>query len=238
MQHGTSRFYVYGHFSPNGELFYIGKGSGDRAFDSSGRNPDWHQEAVNHEVLLLEAFDTDREALDYEKELHILFGLRRTGGLLVNHVTGGGSLPEFLDIWKAKLSAHMKGKPAWNKGKSGVREETKEKMRAAKLGKKRGPYSEDHREAIARGLTGKKRSLEARESNRRAKLGTRHSEETKAKMSASHTGQKRSPQAKLNMSIAARGRTVSQAARAKMSATRKGVPWTASRRQRSMEVSL
>ena len=34
-------FYTYSHSAPNGKVFYIGKGKGDRAFSFNDRSNDW-----------------------------------------------------------------------------------------------------------------------------------------------------------------------------------------------------
>ena len=39
------RYYVYAHYKPNGELFYIGKGTGDRNETPSTRSKEWLNEA-------------------------------------------------------------------------------------------------------------------------------------------------------------------------------------------------
>ena len=41
------RYYVYAHYKPNGELFYIGKGTGDRNESVIARNKEWLNEAKN-----------------------------------------------------------------------------------------------------------------------------------------------------------------------------------------------
>lgn len=39
------RYYVYAHYKPNGELFYIGKGTGDRNETPIARSKEWLNEA-------------------------------------------------------------------------------------------------------------------------------------------------------------------------------------------------
>jgi hypothetical protein len=53
------------------------------------------------------------------------------------------------------MSKSLKGKPAWNKGVTGIikdSDETKEKKRQAHLGKKRQPHSEETKEKIRKSL--------------------------------------------------------------------------------------
>lgn len=73
------------------------------------------------------------------------------------------------------MSKSLKGKPAWNKGKTGVQthsDETKEKMRLSHLGKKRKPHSEETKQLLREQRLGKV-------SNRK---NYKHSEETKQKI--------------------------------------------------------
>jgi group I intron endonuclease len=83
---------------------------------------------------------------------------------------------------------------------------------------------------IAESQIGLKRSLEARERMRIAKLGKKHSEEHKRKIGLAHLGSKRSEEAKKKMSIKAMGnknslgthRIVSDETRKNMSESHKG----------------
>ncbi len=111
----------------------------------------------------------------------------------------------------------------WNYGKK-MSKESRNKMRLAKLGRKRGPHSEETKQKIREANIGQKRSpetiaklkkakehvsQETRDKMRQARLGIKVSEETKAKMSKAHTGvhktkgYKLSEETKLKM----RGRT-------------------------------
>jgi group I intron endonuclease len=77
--------------------------------------------------------------------------------------------------------------------------EHKEKLRLAKLGKKRGPLSEDHKRKIGLPKIGKPRSEETREKIRKAHLGNTygvgyiHTDEAKEKMSQAKLGKKHGP---------------------------------------------
>lgn len=80
--------YVYGHYKADtGELFYIGKGTGNRAWKNSGRNPYWNRVVAKHgrTVAILVDGLTDEEAYAKEKELIEQTGLRN----LVNLTEGG-----------------------------------------------------------------------------------------------------------------------------------------------------
>jgi hypothetical protein len=89
---------------------------------------------------------------------------------------------------KAKLSASRRGMVPWNKGVP-HKDETKEKMRAKKIGI---PLSEDHKKKIGESNKGKHENVvhtpEALEANRIAHLGKKASDETKEKMSIAHKG--------------------------------------------------
>lgn len=70
-----------------------------------------------------------------------------------------------------------------------VSEESKEKMRKAKIGKK---LSEEHKRKISESGKGRVFSLETREKIRVANTGRKHTEEEKIKMSEKATGRKQS----------------------------------------------
>ncbi len=109
------RFYVYRHLKATDKtVFYIGKGSGARAKSASGRNRHWHNIVKKHGYLVEIAQDclTNQEACDLE--IALIAPLRQQ---LCNIASGG--------------QAGLTGMP--------LKDEHKNKLRIAKLGKKQKP---------------------------------------------------------------------------------------------------
>jgi y4mF family transcriptional regulator len=85
-------YYVYSHTDPlNKETFYIGKGTGNRAYRCDERGSTWtervaaiHKSGLTFEVRVLHICSDEEEAFDLER---IEIGLRlRSGQKLVNEV--------------------------------------------------------------------------------------------------------------------------------------------------------
>lgn len=149
--------YTYAHCKPDGSIFYIGKGSGDRAYRTNHRNRYWQHIVAKHgtyTVNILAKWKTHEEALSHEVLLISCF--KDMGRKLANLTEGGegnsGYKPTSETL--AKMSASMKGKPSWAKGKKlkPHTEETKQKMSIARKGKS---ISEQHRINIGLSKKGK-----------------------------------------------------------------------------------
>lgn len=155
--HSKKPFYVYGHYTTSGELFYIGKGSGLRAWTKKNRTKEWKAFAAQgYEVRIIRRFETAESALKHEEELHIKYGLRAKGGRLVNQLIGGATPIKLVELWKAKIAEKARG----NKHT---------------LGRK---LTQEHRRKISDGLRGRKVSQETRQ-----KLASRPiSDEYRAKL--------------------------------------------------------
>jgi hypothetical protein len=88
-------YYVYLHKSAErGEVFYIGKGSGKRAWDSKKRNSDWKSKVEelddNWEVEIYKGDLTENEAYRLEEKLVKEFGFfDDENDQLTNHFPGG-----------------------------------------------------------------------------------------------------------------------------------------------------
>jgi hypothetical protein len=88
----TNNFYVYAHYKPDGNIFYIGKGHGGRAWKTSGRGEFWYRTVRKHggyHIVLLHKQLTEDEAFQKEKEEIEFWGRRKDGGFLINLTDGG-----------------------------------------------------------------------------------------------------------------------------------------------------
>ena len=144
-------FYTYAHHTPQGRLFYIGKGLGKRAYKKESRNQHWQnvvEKYGNPDIQILAYWETEEEALDHERLLISCF--RDLGHKLCNLSDGGkgnAGIP-MSDESKLKISLAKKGTPAWNKGIP-LTEECKQKLSETMMGRpswnKGKKHSEEHR---------------------------------------------------------------------------------------------
>lgn len=151
-------FCTYAHYTPQGRLFYIGKGTKRRAIQQSSRNQHWKNIVIKYgkpKVEILAKWDTEEEALSHERLLISCF--RDMGYNLANKADGGKSNSGFkhTEEHKKRMSILTKGRPgkkpsletleklrishlgqkSWNKGLKGVTKFSKEvvEKRVAKL---------------------------------------------------------------------------------------------------------
>lgn len=88
-------FYTYAHTrNDTGKIFYIGKGTGKRAWNKSGRNKWWKHivEKHGHKVHILFKTDVEQEAFD--QEILLIEGFKNQGLELVNQTDGGDMPPK------------------------------------------------------------------------------------------------------------------------------------------------
>jgi hypothetical protein len=133
--------FLYRHIRlDKNEPFYIGIGSNiSRCYTKQTRNKHWHNIVNKTEYEVEIIFDdlTIEEAKEKEKEFINLYGKKSNGGILVNITDGGDGCwgvkanEEQKELRKQRMieNNHFKGKKH--------NEESKEKMKLAKLGKKR-----------------------------------------------------------------------------------------------------
>lgn len=96
-------FCTYAHYTPQGRLFYIGKGSEKRAQSLKGRNKYWHRVVQKYgkpDIQVLANWGTNEEACSHEILLIDCF--KKLGHELVNMTSGGEG---------------TYGVAPWNKGK-------------------------------------------------------------------------------------------------------------------------
>jgi hypothetical protein len=83
-------YYTYAHYTPKGDLFYIGKGVDDRAFSFGDRSHSWKRAVKENKGLTIEIlanWHTENEAYNHEKLLIDCF--TEMGHKLVNQTKGG-----------------------------------------------------------------------------------------------------------------------------------------------------
>lgn len=170
-------FYVYQHRrNDTNEIFYIGKGYGDRAYTKHNRNDYWRKVASKANGFTVEFIvkNIDEElALLVEQEK--IDQLKKLGfwNKLTNITLGGEGVCglQHSDEAKLKMSFAKKGKPSPRKGAK-LSEETRKKISEVQKGKPKKPRTPEHQ----------------------------------AKINAINKGSKRSEESKLKMSIAAKKR--------------------------------
>jgi len=144
--------YVYAHYTPDGKVFYIGKGSGQRAWKTQHRNKYWHNivNKYGYQAKILASNLIEGQANAIEQAWIAVYGRRDLGtGCLVNMTDGGEGKTgaRHTAEAKTKMSIAKKGKPGHLKGKP-KSAETRMKISIAKRGVK---LSETHRLSIAAG---------------------------------------------------------------------------------------
>ena len=167
-------FYTYAHYTPQGRLFYIGKGQGKRAYAFYQRGSHWSNIVNKYgkpDVQILANWDTESEALNHEILLIDCF--RELGHKLCNKTIGGEGVSGLIhsEETRKKMSISRLGKIGHK-----LSDESKQKIRDANIGKK---ISEEVKKKISLAHKGKQYSL-----------GYRHTEESKIKISTASKGNK------------------------------------------------
>jgi hypothetical protein len=141
-----SDYYVYEHRrATTGEVFYVGKGKGYRAWVDSNRSKHWQRIAKKHGVTVRIIISGLQEwaAHEIERDLISLHGRRDIGyGRLINVTDGGdgSSGYKYSEETRQKMSAAKKAKPQSQEARMAKRAamnrpEVKQKLRAAQLGR-------------------------------------------------------------------------------------------------------
>lgn len=204
-------FYTYAHYTPEGRLFYIGKGTGTyaRARSTYRRNTYWCSVVKKYgkpTIKILAYWDEEWKALAHE--VFLIKRFKDLGETLTNMTEGGegqtGMIPwnkgrPWDEATKQKVSDSRKGTPAWNKGIP-ADPEAIEKISAARRGKPSWNKGIVCREET-KGLLREQRLGKSATWN----IGRKHSEETRRKCGAVNVGRPASDKQRAVASALAKG---------------------------------
>lgn len=149
-------YYVYGYFRDNGAPYYIGKGKGNRAFQSHKN----HQPPHHNNIKILNECLSEQEAYNLEIALIAEFGRKDLGtGILINKTDGGDGVSSNTMLGNTNARGN-KGKP-----KSDVH---KEKISKANKGK---PKSDQQKLKQSLAMTGRKQTEEEKQTRSKSMIG-------------------------------------------------------------------
>jgi hypothetical protein len=164
-------FYTYAHIrNDTNKIFYIGKGKGNRAFSSTGRNPFWKSivEKHGHKVEILANWKTEQEAFDHEM---LLISCFKDMGYKLSNMTIGGegaSGVEWTEKRKEKHSKRMSGEGNPRFGNSHTKE-TKLKLSIAskaKIGNKNAFFGKSHNQTTKEKIKQARSNVLGKDANR------------------------------------------------------------------------
>ena len=200
------RFYTYLWLRADGSPYYVGKGTGRRAFDKHSHNV----KCPPKERIVIYPADSESDAFEAEIALIWYYGRKDLGtGRLRNLTDGGDNPPSAKGVvrsktYREKISKANKGRKHSDQSRKNmsiahqgqkISKENLLKLIKSHAGK---PLSEETRRKISEANTGRssrgvgfKMPPKSEETLRRmseAQLGKKHSEETKRKRNASLKG--------------------------------------------------
>lgn len=126
-------YYVYAHIRlDNNEIFYVGKGCGNRKNWKWGRNKHWNNVVQKYGYRVEVLFDNLNEAEAFEKEKEVIKTLKDQQKEIVNYTNGGDGVSGYTHSQKTRQKIREKAIGR----KYGT--ETREKRRQSMLGKNKG----------------------------------------------------------------------------------------------------
>ena len=197
-------FYVYTYLREDGTPYYVGKGSGDRAYKKYSKKDIKPPKDISR-ISIVDKDLLEDQAFELEKQLIKKYGRKDLGtGILHNKTDGGeGSSGHKSKGWKwseeAKENRRGAGNPAYGKSRS---EESKQKARQSMIGFKHTEESNRKKSVAMEGrfvgekspVYGRKKTPEEIEKQLKTRVYHPLSEEQKENLRQKNLGKKQSPE--------------------------------------------
>lgn len=161
-------YYTYCYLTEDGKPYYIGKGSGERAYDTN------HSVSLppRDRILILKDKLTEEDAFKHEVYMIDILGRKSQGGILENIHRGGKQPPVFVahsEQTKSKMRQRRHSEET--KRKIGIKSKAKmteqEKQKLSDLWKGR-PLEEETKRKISQSMKDKPKSEETKRKMREA----------------------------------------------------------------------
>lgn len=185
------KYYTYFWFREDGTPYYIGKGSGNRAFISQGHGIHKPKEKSR---IFVQYWESEDKAFEMERWWIAFFGRKDNSTGILRNLTDGGENPP---SWRGKKRIHSKetkNKIAEKTKKLWEDPEYKQHMSDAHKGQVVSEHTKRRLSEVHKGHKynlGRKRSEETKLKMGAAQLGRKHSEETLSKLRAAATERER-----------------------------------------------
>lgn len=191
------RFYVYAHYTKDeGVLFYIGKGSGSRAWSRSNRNRKWtnivNKHGIDVEILMCGLLEVD--AFNLEERLTTKIGIHNLAAFTLGG--GGTSGYEHTDDTRRRMSSSHKGKSLSETAKMKMSKTIQSsarliEMRRAKFTGRNNPMTKEENRKLSSfrmTINNPMRNKDTIDKMRKSKSGYKPSAETRKKQSEALIG--------------------------------------------------